>query len=91
MFIMTIIFECDCGVQFGVAPNQKTGAVGPMVGVKTCDQHRPSEIALDPKPWDPTGFTVKSFSLDKLEVAAPAIVKPDTAAIVGDFERKIKP
>lgn len=93
MFLVTLVFECDCGVQFGVAPNPKTGVVGPGVGVRACAEHAPSQIDLNPKPWDPTGLVVKDFRIEQQQPEAKAksaIVRPDVARVVEDFEQKLK-
>lgn len=92
MFLATLVFECGCGIQFGFAQNPKTGNFGPGFGVRACEVHKPSEIALESEPWSPVGLVVKDFRVEQaVPQPQPQIVRPDTAEIVGDFERKLKP
>jgi hypothetical protein len=91
MFLATLVFECECGIQFGFAQNPKTGQVSPGLGIRACEVHKPSQVAIEPEPWNPAGLVVKSFQIDQV-VPQPQseIVKPTAAQIVGDFERKLK-
>jgi hypothetical protein len=91
MFLATLVFECECGIQFGFAQNSKTGQVGPGLGVRVCEVHKPSQLALEPEPWNPAGLIVKSFQVDQVTPQPQStIARPEVAQVVGDFERKLK-
>lgn len=81
-----------CGCHFGIVPmvNPQTGEVAQSAGVRPCDEHKPSEIALNPEPWSADGLTVEAMRIVPVRIEENRIVQPSSAD-VAQTRRLVEP
>ncbi len=66
MFKVHVAFQCGCTTVVMPAKHPATGKMAPGIGINPCNEHKPSELEINQKPWSPTGLVCAGIGIEEI-------------------------